>query len=160
GRRRVPRLDRGGCPALTCSQASAWGNGWTAVRACDHPVSCALLPGTFLPASVLGADGNSEHLESNSMREKHVVSRRGFLGTAGAATGAAVAAGAFPHPAIGAIKGANEKLNIAVLGSGGRAQEHLRILHRNMKTREQKPVDVMGMCDVWDGNDDVKRGLY
>jgi predicted dehydrogenase len=94
------------------------------------------------------------------MREKHVVSRRGFLGTAGAATGAAVAAGAFPHPAIGAVKGANEKLNIAVLGSGGRAQEHLRILHRNMKTREQKPVDIIGICDVWDGNKDVKRGLY
>src|SRR5579883_66569 len=94
------------------------------------------------------------------MRAKNGVSRRGFLGTAGAATGAAMAAGAFPHPAIGAIKGANEKLNIAVLGSGGRAQEHLRILHRNMKTREQKPVDVIGICDVWDGNDEVKRGLY
>ena len=53
------------------------------------------------------------------MRAKQVVSRRGFLGTAGAVTGAAVAAGAFPHPAVGAIKGANEKLNIAVLGPGG-----------------------------------------
>ena len=65
------------------------------------------------------------------MRDKHGVSRRGFLGTAGAATGAAMAAGAFPHPAVGAVKGANEKLNIAVLGPGGRAQEHLRILLRD-----------------------------
>jgi predicted dehydrogenase len=92
------------------------------------------------------------HLESISMRDKHGVSRRGFLGAAGAATGAAMAAGAFPHPAIGAVKGANEKLNIAVLGSGGRAQEHLRILHRNMKKRENKPVDIIGICDVWDGD--------
>ena len=52
------------------------------------------------------------------MRDKHGVSRRGFLGTAGVATGAAMAAGAFPHPAIGAVKGANEKLNIAILGPG------------------------------------------
>src|SRR5262249_14551952 len=40
-----PRLDRGGSPALTCFQTSAWGNGCAAVRACDLPVSCVLLPG-------------------------------------------------------------------------------------------------------------------
>ncbi len=83
------------------------------------------------------------------MRDKHGVSRRGFLETAGVATGAAMAAGTFAHPAIGAVKGANEKLNIAVLGPGGRAQEHLRILLRMKK--EQKPVDIIGLCDVWDG---------
>ena len=69
-------------------------------------------------------------------------------------------AAAFPHPAIGEEgKGANEKINIAVLGSGGRAQEHLRILLK-MKNKEQKPVDLIGICDVWDGNKDVGRGLY
>ncbi|MHB1558630.1 MAG: twin-arginine translocation signal domain-containing protein [Isosphaeraceae bacterium] len=67
------------------------------------------------------------------MKDNGMVSRRGFLGTAGAATGAAVTAGNFAHPAIGAVKGANEKINVAVLGSGGRAQEHLRIQHRYMK---------------------------
>ena len=56
------------------------------------------------------------------------------------------------------MKGANEKLNIAILGPGGRAQEHLRILLRMKK--ENKPVDIIGLCDVWDGNDEVKRGLY
>ena len=76
--------------------------------------------------------------------------------TAGVATGAAMAAGAFPHPAIGAVKGANDKLNIAILGPGGRAQEHLRILLRMKK--EQKPVNIIGLCDVWDGNDEVERG--
>ena len=50
------------------------------------------------------------------MRDKNKVSRRGFIETAGAATGAMMAAGAFPHPAVGSVKGANEKINIAILG--------------------------------------------
>jgi predicted dehydrogenase len=94
------------------------------------------------------------------MKDSPKVSRRGFMETAGVATGALMAGGAFPHPAVGGgIKGANEKINFAVLGSGGRAQEHLRILLK-MKNKEQKPVDLIGICDVWDGNNDVKRGLY
>jgi predicted dehydrogenase len=93
------------------------------------------------------------------MRDKNKVSRRGFIETAGAATGAMVAAGAFPHPAVGSVKGANEKINIAILGPGGRAQEHLRILLK-MKNKEQKPVDIIGLCDVWDGNKEAGRGLY
>src|SRR5437868_8202642 len=98
------------------------------------------------------------------MRDKHGVSRRGFMETAGVATGAMVAAGAFPHPAVGSVKGANEKLNIAILGPGGRAQEHLRILLRMKK--EEKPIDIIGLCDVWDGGKwtergrEVGRGLY
>lgn len=93
------------------------------------------------------------------MRDNKKVSRRGFIEAAGAATGTMMAAGAFPHPAVGSVKGANEKINIAILGPGGRAQEHLRILLK-MKNREQKPVDIIGLCDVWDGNDEVGRGLY
>ena len=68
--------------------------------------------------------------------------------------------GAFPHPAVGGVKGANEKINIAILGPGGRAQEHIRILLK-MKNKEQKPVDIIGICDVWDGNKDGRAGgLY
>ncbi len=93
------------------------------------------------------------------MRDNRKVSRRGFMETAGATTGALVAAGAFPHPAVANVKGANEKVNIAILGPGGRAQEHLRILLK-MKNKEQKPVDIIGLCDVWDGNEEVGRGLY
>ena len=94
------------------------------------------------------------------MQDKRKVSRRGFIESAGVATGALVAGAAFPHPAVGGgIKGANEKINIAVLGSGGRAQEHLRILLK-MKNKEQKLVDLIGICDVWDGNKEVGRGLY
>ncbi len=93
------------------------------------------------------------------MKENPKVSRRGFIETAGAATGALAAAASFPHPAVGAVKGANDKVNIAVLGPGGRAQEHLRILLK-MKNKEQKPIDIIGLCDVWDGNKEVGRGLY
>ncbi len=90
------------------------------------------------------------------MRDNRKLSRRGFIETAGVTTGAMVAAGAFPHPAVGGVKGANEKINIAVLGPGGRAQEHLRIILK-MKNKEQKPVDIIGLCDVWDGNKEVGR---
>jgi predicted dehydrogenase len=83
------------------------------------------------------------------MNDQNAVTRRGFLETAGLATGAVAASGVFAHPAIGAVKGANEKLNFAILGPGGRAQEHIRIL-LGMKN-EGKPVDIIGVCDVWDG---------
>src|SRR4051812_6955864 len=47
--------------------------------------------------------------ESPSMKNKPVVTRRHFLETTGAVTGAAMAAGAFPHPAVAGVKGANER---------------------------------------------------
>ncbi len=92
------------------------------------------------------------------MQSKPLVNRRTFLETAGVAAGAAAAAGTFAHPAVGSVKGANERINVAILGPGGRAQEHIRILNRLKE--ETKLVDVIGLCDVWDGNDDIKRGLY
>jgi predicted dehydrogenase len=69
-----------------------------------------------------------------------------------------VATGAIAHPAIGAVKGANERLNFAILGPGGRAQAHIGHL-LNMK-KEGKLVDIIGVADVWDGNKKVGRGLY
>jgi len=92
------------------------------------------------------------------MTDKKAVSRRGFLETAGVATGAVAASGAFPHPAVGKVKGANERINFAILGPGGRAQAHIKVL-LSMKD-EGKLVDINGVCDVWDGNKSVGRGLY
>lgn len=86
------------------------------------------------------------------------LTRRGFLQTTGAATGAAVAASTIAHPAIGAVKGANDRINFAIIGPGGRAQAHIKVL-LDMK-REGKPVDIVGVADVWDGNKEVGRGLY
>jgi len=89
------------------------------------------------------------------MTEKKNVSRRDFIQKTGAAAGAIAAAGTFAHPAIGAIKGANERINFAILGAGGRATSaHVRHL-TDMKT-EGKAVDIIGVCDVWDGSKDVK----
>lgn len=92
------------------------------------------------------------------MTEKRTVTRRGFLETAGATAGAIAAAGTIAHPAIGAAKGANERLNFAIIGPGSRAQAHIKNL-LDMK-KEGKPVDIIGVADVWDGNKEVGRGLY
>src|SRR5918997_322052 len=93
--------------------------------------------------------------ESATMSEKQSVSRRGFLETTGAATGALVAAGAFPHPAVGAVKGANERLNFAIIGPGGRAQAHIDILLKMKK--EGKPVDIIAVADVYEGNREAAK---
>ncbi|HEX8202596.1 MAG TPA: Gfo/Idh/MocA family oxidoreductase, partial [Isosphaeraceae bacterium] len=82
--------------------------------------------------------------------KKQPISRRGFLEASGAVAGAAAAAGAFPHPAIGAVKGANERLNFAIIGPGGRAQAHIGVLLA-MK-EEGKPVDIVAVADVYDKN--------
>jgi predicted dehydrogenase len=89
------------------------------------------------------------------MSEKQSVTRRGFLETTGAATGALVAAGAFPHPAVGAVKGANERLNFAIIGPGGRAQAHIDILLKMKK--EGKPVDIIAVADVYEGNREAAK---
>src|SRR4051794_31064828 len=104
------------------------------------------------------------------MTEKRPVTRRSFLETAGVATGAVVAAGTFAHPAVGNVKGANERLNFAILGPGGRAQAHIG--HLLAMKKEGRNVDIIGVCDVWDGYDGevtdwdgvhktkLARGLY
>src|SRR5262249_28739206 len=104
------------------------------------------------------------------MTEKKPVTRRSFLETAGVATGAVVAAGTFAHPAVAKVKGANERLNFAILGPGGRAQAHIG--HLLAMKKEGRNVDILGVCDVWDGYDGevtdwdgqkktkLARGLY
>lgn len=92
------------------------------------------------------------------MTNKRTITRRGFLGTTGAAAGAVVASGTFAHPAIGNVKGANERLNFVVIGPGARAQAHIRVLN-DMKA-ENNSAAIVGVADVWDGNDKVGRGLY
>ncbi|MFO0961194.1 MAG: Gfo/Idh/MocA family oxidoreductase [Isosphaeraceae bacterium] len=89
------------------------------------------------------------------MTHRKGMTRRGFIETAGAAA----AAGAFAHPAIGdGVKGANDTIRFAIIGPGGRCQAHIGHL-LNMK-KEGKAVDIVGVADVWDGNAKVGRGLY
>ncbi len=81
------------------------------------------------------------------MSEESKLSRRGFLETAGIATGALAAASVFPHPAVGAVKGANDRINFAILGPGGRAQAHIDVL--NKMKGEGKAVDTIAVADVF-----------
>src|SRR5262249_53584215 len=58
----------------------------------------------------------------------------------------------------GRVWGANERIGVALLGAGGRCQAHIKVL--NQLHREEGGVEAVAVCDVWDGNDKVKRGLY
>src|SRR6266852_1386608 len=69
-------------------------------------------------------------------------SRRSFLKTS-AATAAGVAA--FGVPAVNVL-GANEKLNIGLIGTGGRCQHLMRALARIPDAR------MAALCDVYDGH--------
>jgi predicted dehydrogenase len=76
--------------------------------------------------------------------------RREFIRASAALTLTAASAGR--------VLGANERIGVAFLGAGGRCQAHIKIL--NQLHREQAGVEAVAVCDVWDGNDKVKRGLY
>jgi predicted dehydrogenase len=88
------------------------------------------------------------------MTKSSGVDRRDFLktGTAGAAALALTAA------SYERVYGANERIGVAFLGVGGRCQEHLGIVNRRNKARND--VAAVAVCDVWDGNKEVGRGLY
>ena len=92
------------------------------------------------------------------MKDKPMVSRRIFLETAGVATGATVAASTFPHPAVGGVKGANERINFGILGPGGRAQEHIRILG-HLKD-EPRASTSSASATSGTATTTIKRGLY
>src|SRR5437016_10640421 len=82
------------------------------------------------------------------------VNRRDFLKTT-AATGSALALTA---ASARRVLGANERIGVAFLGVGGRCQEHLGIINKLKK--QEKGVEPVAVCDVWDGNKEVGRGLY
>ncbi|MFL5241040.1 MAG: Gfo/Idh/MocA family protein [Gemmataceae bacterium] len=90
--------------------------------------------------------------------QKPEVNRRDFLKVSAAgATALSLSAAAY-----GRVRGANDDINIAFLGVGGRCQEHIGIVTKFEK--EKKGVRAFGVCDVWDGNEVVQdhggRGLY
>jgi len=89
---------------------------------------------------------------------KKSVHRRSFL----AASAAAGAALTLPAKSYAAVAGANDKLNIAFLGVGGRCQQHIDVI---LEMRDKKlPVNPVAVCDVWDGDQELGnkkgRGLY
>jgi predicted dehydrogenase len=82
------------------------------------------------------------------------VDRRDFL-KAGAAGAAALTLAAASYERV---YGANERVGVAFLGVGGRCQAHIDII--NKRAREKNDVASVGVCDVWDGNKEIGRGLF
>jgi predicted dehydrogenase len=85
------------------------------------------------------------------------LNRRNFLKT----TAAGAAALSLTAASARRVYGANERLGVAFLGTGGRCQIHIDIINKLKK--DGKGVAPVAVCDVWDGNDEVQkggRGLY
>jgi predicted dehydrogenase len=93
--------------------------------------------------------------EKLQVMTKPSVNRREFLQTS------AVGSAALTMSAVSAARvlGANERIGVAFLGAGGRCNyAHVKTILK-MKA-EKKGVEPVAVCDVWDGNKEVKRGLY
>ncbi len=82
------------------------------------------------------------------------VNRRDFLKD----TAAGAAALSLTAASAGRVLGANERIGVAFLGTGGRCQAHID--HINRFKKDNKGVTSVAVCDVWDGNKEVGRGLY
>ncbi|GIW78915.1 MAG: oxidoreductase [Gemmatales bacterium] len=87
------------------------------------------------------------------------VDRRDFLKT----TATSVAAASLTAASAKRVYGANERIGVAFLGTGGRCQAHIDII--NKMSKQKKGVAPVAVCDVWDGNVEVYpsyggRGLY
>ena len=74
--------------------------------------------------------------------------RRSFIRKT-AATGASLGLSAASYARI---PGANERVGIAFLGCGGRAQAHLDLINRFRAAGQ--PIAIMAVSDVWDGQED------
>ncbi len=84
---------------------------------------------------------------------KKQVDRRDFIKT----TAVGAAALTLTAESYARVAGANDRINVAFLGVGGRCQAHLDIINKLAKNNGVRPFAV---CDVWDGNKEVGRGLY
>ncbi len=88
---------------------------------------------------------------------KSKVNRRDFLKT----TAAGTAALSLTAASASRVLGANDRIGVAFLGTGGRCQEHIGIITKMQK--QNKGVAAVAVCDVWDGNTEAYpggRGLY
>ncbi len=80
--------------------------------------------------------------------------RRDFLKTSAAGAAALTLTAASAKR----VFGANERIGVAFLGTGGRCQA--QIDHVLALKKDGHAVEPVAVCDVWDGNEEVKRGLY
>ncbi len=89
-------------------------------------------------------------MQNADRRKEQTASRRDFLkqGAAGVAAGAAAAAAFYPAPTVAAegAKGANSRLGVGFIGTGGRCGEHIRIC---MELKKQNRTEPVAVCDVY-----------
>lgn len=84
--------------------------------------------------------------------QSHQPDRRDFIkATTAGATAVTLAAATYDR-----VLGANDRIGIAFLGVGGRCQEHIDIILE--RQRQQRDVEPVAVCDVWDGNAQLGRG--
>ena len=75
--------------------------------------------------------------------------RREFL-QGSIATGAALGTlASLTTPAYSRVLGANDRIRIGSIGTGGRGRWHIGWLHR---TASEENLEIMAVCDVWDVN--------
>jgi predicted dehydrogenase len=85
------------------------------------------------------------------------VNRRDFLTT----TAVGVSALSLTAASASRVLGANDRIGVAFVGTGGRCQEHIGII--NDFKQHNKGAAPVAVCDVWDGDMEVQkggRGLY
>jgi predicted dehydrogenase len=76
------------------------------------------------------------------------VNRRSFLKTSAAGAAAlSLTAASFSR-----VYGANDRIGVAFVGTGGRCQAHIDII--NKLTKENQGVAPIAVCDVWDGHEE------
>jgi predicted dehydrogenase len=78
------------------------------------------------------------------MAEKPPLDRRKFFGSAAAMSLSAAS--------YGNVAGSGDRVRVAFVGCGGRAQAHIDLVNR--LARDTKAVAAVAVCDVWDGLED------
>src|SRR5579862_7133314 len=76
------------------------------------------------------------------------MNRRNFL----KATAAGATALSLTAASASRVYGANERVGVAFIGTGGRSQAHLDVILKLQK--ENKGVAPVAACDVWDGHEE------
>jgi len=79
---------------------------------------------------------------------KKKMNRRNFFKASAAAT----AALSLTAASANRVYGANERIGIAFIGTGGRCQAHLDVILKMQK--DNKGVAPVAVCDVWDGHEE------
>ena len=82
--------------------------------------------------------------------------RRTFLKTSAATATAGATAMTLDAKTYDQVQGANNRINIAFLGVGGRCQQHIDVILA-MQRANANSVRPVAVCDVWDGNDRLGR---